>query len=55
VVGLPDSVGCGGFPTMNQFERVAVCLRALVSKGEQIRREVGNDAIDDSIARRLFT
>src|SRR6266700_7585158 len=39
---------------MNQFERVAVCLRAFVSEGEEIGREVGNDPIDDPIARRLF-
>lgn len=50
MVSLPDGIGTGCFPTMNQFECVAVRLRAFVSQGEEIGGELVNDVIDDRIA-----
>jgi hypothetical protein len=54
VVGLPDGIRPISLSPMNQFERFAVSLRAVMSEGDKIRWQAANDVEDSSIARNLL-
>ena len=55
MIGLPHCIWLSGLATVNRLERVAVGLRALVSQGQEIGRQVADYVMDQIKAGRFFS
>jgi hypothetical protein len=54
VIRLPDRIWAAGLAAVNQLERVAVGLRALMNQSHEIGRKVADYVMDQIIVGRFF-